>query len=196
MHCSWNRTWAFFWQSCWFDITVSEQGVGFRFIRKAAEVNIKLLCNLQGYHHFNSQASAHVIAYRVCYLFISLWVFPITDMPVHHVWDWILSEYRLFTQWHFVRVQKGQRAVNLLGFSVLSYGYVMQFGWSLTFLCTPDICHRYNLVIKYHVATLIFNRLSGFCGRFFINTFAGPESSFPPLSVAGLGLCSWAQQQQ
>lgn len=134
--------------------------MGFRFTRKAAEVNIKLLCNLQGYHHFKSQASTRVIAYHVC-LFVSLWLFPITNMPVHHVWDWILSEYRLFTQWHLVRVQKEQRAINLLGFCLLAHGNVMQFGSSLT-LYTPDFCRRYILVIKYNAATLIFNRLSVF----------------------------------
>lgn len=45
---------------CPFGTTVSEQGVGFRCIRKVAEVNIKLLPNLQGYHHVQPHSSAHV----------------------------------------------------------------------------------------------------------------------------------------
>jgi len=45
---------------CPFDTAVSEQGVVFMFIRKAAEVSIKILPNLQGYHHCKSHASVHM----------------------------------------------------------------------------------------------------------------------------------------
>lgn len=125
---------------CPFGTTVSEQGVGFRFIRKVAEVNVRLLPNLQGYHHFQSHSSAHVwlpVTSAICSYLCGRYPWPTCLCIVCETGFYLNSG---FSHSGTREVQKGQRAMNFLGFGFLAHGDVMQFGWSLTFLCTPDFC--------------------------------------------------------
>lgn len=149
---------------CPFGTTVSEQGVGFRFIRKVVEVNIRLLPNLQGYHHFQSHASAHVwlpITSAICSYLCGRYPWPTCLCIMCEAGFYLNNFIWLFTQWHSWSA-KGAKG-NELSWIRSSCSW-----WCNAIWLIPDLLVHSRLlswcilVIKYHVATLILNRLSGF----------------------------------